>query len=443
MRILIGMFLMLKRPAIFLLVLCCLFGCSSFALGAASSPIKLNALLEDHPTVRVIAKLLPEFESATGIEVDIEVIPFEAMTHKAGETLRAGSEKYDIYMDGWVNAFEWAVSRHLEPLDQFFTASSSYPELDRGDFIEAYLNDARHEGHFYGLPVYGESTFLFYRRDIFAELGLEPPQTMEDIERAARIINEKNPGIIPITLRGRPGVHIAYAWSSFLWAFGGRWLDEHGRLDIASPEAIRSAQFFGDLLRNYGPAQVEEIGWEENRDLFLLGRAAMTIDATVNAAFNEEGGLSRVAGKVGYLATPVASGALLMGGQCSMITHQLYLNRYGKKKEAAFRFIAWATSAKNQLRSIEIMPSCGITSQTALNSEIFASRYHGFSKSIVTALENGNADFLPRMKQVQTVYRKVGDALLAIVKGKVKAEEILPEITREINDQLADLSEKK
>lgn len=426
------------RRVLSLLIFFALVCSASAAPGQGSGTLKLRALLEEHPTVRAMAKLLPEFENETGIEVDIEVIPFEAMTSKAALMLKEKSEKYDILMDGWVNAFEWAASGQLEPLNEYFIASAGYAHLDLQDFVAAYLNDACYNGNFYGLPVYGESTFLFYRRDIFAELGLKPPETMEDLELLAEKIKAARKDILAISLRGRPGVHIVYSWSSFLWAFGGRWLDEKGKLDIDTPEAIRAATFFAGLLRNYGPHGIENIGWHENRDLFMLGKAAMSIDATANGAFNEDTKNSLVAGKVAYVPTPVAKNVVRRGGQSSLLTHQLYISRYSRNKAAAFRFVSWATSKNVQLRSMEIEPNCGMTSKFALNSEKFAGSFGSFRQSLLESLENGNPDFMPRMKNLQQVYQLVGAGLSAIVKGEKDAEKVLPEICREINEQISE-----
>ena len=403
----------------------------------SSSHITINALLEDHPTVRVIAKLLPEFENETGIRVNIDVIPFEAMTQRARETLNEKSDHYDVYMDGWVNAIEWASQEHLEPLDEYVKQADVNQYIDMEDFIEAYITDARYKDKQYGLPIYGESTFLYYRKDLFSSYGIKPPETMEEIKTAAKRFKENNPNMYPITFRGREGVHIVYIWSSFLWGFGGRWLDDEGKLDLDSPEAVQSAFFFTDLLRNYGPPASTTFGWSENRDLFLKGKAAMSIDATVNGAFNENPKFSMVAGKVGYIATPKLSTAILKGGQSSLVTHQMYMNKYGKNKNAAFIFISWATSKNVQLRSIQIEPNCGMTSKSAINSSIFLEKFGAFKNSMLESLANGNPNYLPIIPEAPVIFQKVGKALSDILSGNSSAKDALKNVNRELNDIIA------
>ncbi len=422
---------------IFLFVLfCCLNGLNS-PLVAQIQPenknITINALLEDHPTVRSIAKLLPEYEKRTGIIVNIEVIPFEAMTRKADSSLKSGSDQYDVIMDGWVNAMEWASQGLLEPLDAYIDDKKKYPDLDIGDFVKVFIDDARFGDQLFGLPVYGESTFLFYRKDLFDQLGLSMPSSMLAIKEAAATISRKLPDVYPISMRGREGIHVVYSWSTFLWAFGGRWFDEKGRLELDSPQALEATLFFTDLLKNYGPPGVENFGWVENRDLFMRGKAAMSIDATVNGAFNENERLSKVNGKVGYVSSPVKTGVELKGGQNSLITHQMYINRFSKNKKAAFSFLAWATSKETQLASIEIEPNCGLTSIMAINSDVFAKNFGAFKEGMLEAAASGNREYLPMAPESKMIIEKVGKLLTSLIRDNKNAKQELIKLNDEIN----------
>ena len=428
---------MKKHNVVFLIILVgikCITSASATVQNFAG--VTIHAFLEEHPTVRVIAKLLPEFENATGIKVIIEVIPFESMTQKARETLKQNSDQYDVYMDGWVNALEWASSGYLAPLDEYLENRelSQYIELD--DFIGTYVSDAKLNGRLYGLPVYGESTFLYYRKDLFSLYGIKVPETMEEIESAARQFKTMDRNIYPITLRGRAGIHIVYAWASFLWGFGGRWLNEKGELELNTPQAIQAATFFTDLLRQYGPPACDSFGWMENRDLFLKGRVAMSIDATVNGAFNEDEKYSLVAGKVGYISTPKSAGAILKGGTTSLITHQMYINQFSKHKDAAFLFVSWATSKNVQLKSIEIEPNCGLTSKFAVNSTAFQEKFGAFRLSMLKSIQEGNPDYLPRIPEGPEIFEKIGQSLSLILSGKETAQSELNRVNHEINSKI-------
>ncbi|MBF0302174.1 MAG: sugar ABC transporter substrate-binding protein, partial [Desulfamplus sp.] len=434
---------------------------TSSAIDKPFEGVRLNALMEEHPTQKVVAKLLPEFEAETGIAVNIEVLPFEMQTNKAKTTLNSRSAEYDVYMDAWINAVEWAVSGHIQPLTEYITDSDSKTKdnkstnidntsinidqnssglgryIDISDFVEAYINDAKLGNTLYGLPMYGESTFLYYRKDLFEQYKIKVPETMEELMDAARQIKEQSKNqIYGITLRGREGIHSVYIWASFLWGFGGHWLNDQGQADLFTPEAVEAAQFYAALLNKYAPPAYNQFGWIENRDIFIRGKAAMSIDATVNGAFNEDPVKSRVAGKTGYALMPVKLGAKLKGGHTALVTHQMYINRYSKNRDAAFLFISWATSKKVQLKGLEIEPNCGVTSKTALHSPIYKEKFGAFTSSMTESLTHGNSNYLPIIKEGPFIFEKTGKALSEIISGKKPADKAMKELNQQINQYI-------
>ncbi len=413
-----------------------------FSIASADAGYKgitINALLEGHPTDRAVAKLLPEFEKQTGIRVNIEVLPFEKMTKTGEDILNSKSDRYDVIMDAWVNAVNYAEAGHLEPLDSFINNKRLNRFVDISDFVDEYLAESCYKRERFGLPMYGESTFFYYRKDIFDKYRIKVPETMEELKEAAAAVKEKSNGeVYGISLRGREGIHSVYIWSTFLWSFGGRWINEQGRSELDSPEAIKAAEFYSDLLNNYGPPGYSGFGWIENRDIFIRGRAAMSIDATVNGAFNEDTKISVVAGKTGYAGVPAAKGIKLKGGNSALVTHQMYINAYSKKKEAAFLFISWATSKKTQLRGLNHEPNSGVSSKTAINSALYNKKFGSFKKTMLESLKKGNPDYLPRVAQGPVIFQKTGEALSRILSGNEKAEEAMKRVNREINDILSE-----
>ena len=120
----------------------------------------------------------------------------------------------------------------------------------------------------------------------------------------------------------------------------------------------------------------------------------MSIDATVNGAFNEDPKESTVVGKVGYAATPVASGVDLKGGANSLAAHHVYLNAYGKQKEAAFLFMSWASSGATQVKGQALEANSGATSYKAMKSETYQEKFGAFRDGMLEAIEQGNPKYL-------------------------------------------------
>ena len=141
-------------------------------------------------------------------------------------------------------------------------------------------------------------------------------------------------------------------------------------------------------------------------------------------------------GKTGYAITPVAAGVKLKGGQCSLITHQLFLNKYGRNKDAAFVFISWATSKQVQMKGLEIEPDCGITSRTVLKSNLYQKKYGTFEGSMMEALNNGNPKYIPTIPEGPAIFEKTGEALSRVLSGKETAESAMTRVNRDINENI-------
>jgi ABC-type glycerol-3-phosphate transport system substrate-binding protein len=260
---------------------------------------------------------------------------------------------------------------------------------------------------------------------------------MDELMEAAKQITEKSNGeIYGITLRGQQGIHAVYIWATFLWGFGGRWLDENGRADLYTPEAIAGTQFYADILNKYGPPGYANFGWMENRVAFTSGKAAISIDATVNGAFNEDPNESSVVGKVGYAPVPQAAGVKLQGGQHSLAVHHLYLSKYSKNKEAAFLFMSWATSGPTQTKGLELEPNSGATSKMAMNSSVYQEKFGAFRDGMLEALSKANTGYLPEIPEANEMFNRVGVALSQVLAGKKSAEDALKDVNEELNTQV-------
>ena len=403
-------------------------------VSAQTGTTTLNVLMEGHPTTDAVKALLPEFEKATGIKVNIEVLPYEDMTAKAFLSLSQKSDRYDVYFDDWVHGVGYAVAGNIEALDPYIANKSINSYVDLKDFVATYVNQAKVDGKQYGLPMYGESTFLQYRKDLFKQYGIKVPTTFDEMMSAAKTVTEKSGGkVYGITLRGQQGIHAVYIWAAFLWGFGGHWFDADGKADINTPEAIAATNFYRDILTKYGPPGYANFGWTENRVAFTQGKAAMTIDATVNGAFDEDPSGSVIVGKVGYAPVPQAAGVTLKGGQHSLAVHHLYLSSYSKHKDAAFKFMTWATSKQTQIKGFAIAPNSGASSKSALYSKNFQSKYGAFVDGMLAALGKANQNYLPQVPEANEIINKTGVAISQVLAGARPAADALKEVNDDIN----------
>lgn len=386
---------------------------------------RLSVLMVGHPTSDAINQMLPDFTALTGIEVDLEIIPEADAMSKMLLEFSSGSGRYDIVenstnmLSGFVNA------GYVVPLDGFANEYGQF--IDKGDFVPTYLQTNTIDGKLYGLPVFGESSFLMYRKDLFEEYGIKVPTTFDEIELAAKTIEEKSNGeVVGITMRGQQGIQGVYIWASYLWGMGGSFISEDGKSVLNTPEAVEALTAFARVLQDYGPVGVANFGWEENRVLFQQGKAGMTLDATVNGAFNEDPAVSSVVGKVGYAPVPVQTDNP-KGGSSSLATFGMYVAADSRQQEAAWLFVSWATSKQAQIKSLELEPNSGVTSMAAMASEVFTERFGAFKEAMLESISRGNPQYLPTVPQASEIINNTGIAVSKVLAGTASAADALAE----------------
>ncbi len=115
------------------------------------------------------------------------------------------------------------------------------------------------------------------------------------------------------------------------------------------------------------------------RLLFQQGKAAMTLDATVNGAFNEDPAVSTVAGKVGYAPVPVQTDKP-KGGSSSLAVFDLHVASDSQQQDAAWLFISWATSKHSRSIRWILTRTPASPRLPPMNSEVFNKRYGAFKE---------------------------------------------------------------
>ncbi len=398
----------------------------------------INVLAEDISYTDNWKAQLSEFEKETGITVNIETVPYSDQAAKILMNFSQQSSDYDVVFTDNTYGSGYFASDFVEDLSGYESDAEDVVSFD--EFYDPYIAPMQKDDATFGLPVYGESTWLMYRTDLFEEYGIDgPPATMDELEEAARTITEKSGGdTAGITLRGAPGIQSVYPWAGFLRAFGGDFLTEDGDIDVDSAEAVEATEFWADLLGEYGPSGVGNFDWEQNRIAFTQGEAAMTIDATANGPFNEDPEASVIAGKVGYAPVPYGIDEPPASGNTnnSLNVHALYLSSFSENKDAAYQFMAWATSEDVQNHGVETTEAVGSTLQSVIEGDAYAEKYGAFQDAMLAQLKTGNVDYLPAGQDANAIITEVGQALSRTLAGEADASSALAAAQKALETQL-------
>ncbi len=309
-----------------------------------SEPVSLTIATVNNPDMLIMQSLTPKFTEKTGIELNYIILPENELRQKVTEDVRIGAGKYDIVTIGTYDTPFWGQNKWIESLEPYFDSMSpeEKKEYDREDIITTIRSALSYKGAQYALPFYGESSMLYYRKDLFEKAGLEMPEkpTWEQVYEFARKLHNPSKQQYGIILRGQPGWGMNMAvFASLINTFGARWYDMQWQPQFNTPRMKNCWEFYKKIITDAGEPEAYKAGNLECLDLFSGGNGAMWYDATVfaGALSNKD---SKVKGKVGYALAPTA----VKDNAGWLWAWSLAIESSSKKKDAAFKFMTWATS---------------------------------------------------------------------------------------------------
>src|SRR6266550_118664 len=307
---------------------------------AGGSGDRLRVLMVNNPQMVDLQKLASTFTQQTGIKVDFTVLPENDLRDKASQEFSSQAGQYDV---ATLSNFEipfYSKNHWLVPMDDYIAKDAAFDQSDILKPIAKSLTGP--DGKIYGEPFYGESSFLMYRKDVFAAKGLTVPDhpTWDQVADMAAKVDNAQPGMRGICLRGQPGWGQLFApLTTVVNTFGGTWFTQDWQAQVNSPAFTEATRFYVDLVRAHGEAGAPQAGFTECLNNTVQGNVAMWYDAT-SAAGSLEAADSPVRGKMGYTAAPVVqtkSSGWLYAWSWS-------IQQASQKKDNAWKFISWASS---------------------------------------------------------------------------------------------------
>ncbi|MFF0681937.1 ABC transporter substrate-binding protein [Streptomyces tendae] len=318
-----------------------LTGCWVGAGGAGSGGNAINVLMVNNPQMVELQKLTADhFTKETGIKVNFTVLPENDVRDKISQDFANQAGQYDAATLSNYEIPIYARNDWLHEMDSYVAKDPAYDEQDiLGPMRESLTAD---DGKLYGQPFYGESSFLMYRKDLFAKAGLTMPEhpTWTQVAGFAEKLDGSEPGMKGICLRGLPGWgELMAPLTTVVNTFGGTWFDEDWQARLDSPEWEKATKFYVDLVREHGESGAAQSGFAECLNNMTQGKVAMWYDAT-SAAGSLDAAKSPVKGKVGYAPAPVEK----TDSSGWLYTWAWGIQKASRNADKAWKFVSWASS---------------------------------------------------------------------------------------------------
>ncbi|WP_282086370.1 ABC transporter substrate-binding protein [Streptomyces tendae] len=318
-----------------------LTGCWVGAGGAGSGGNAINVLMVNNPQMVELQKLTADhFTEETGIKVNFTVLPENDVRDKISQDFANQAGQYDVATLSNYEIPIYARNDWLHEMDSYVAEDPAYDEQDvLGPMRESLTAD---DGKLYGQPFYGESSFLMYRKDLFAKAGLTMPEhpTWTQVASFAEKLDGSEPGMKGICLRGLPGWgELMAPLTTVVNTFGGTWFDQDWQARLDSPEWEKATKFYVDLVREHGESGAAQSGFAECLNNMTQGKVAMWYDATSAAGSLDAAG-SPVKGKVGYAPAPVEK----TDSSGWLYTWAWGIQKASRNADKAWKFVSWASS---------------------------------------------------------------------------------------------------
>ncbi len=347
-----------------------------------------------------------QFTDLTGITVEWGATPYGAFQEEIMKEGAAGNTSYDLV--AWVDNWGPGLWQFIQPLDENIKADN----VDLKDFPQAYLQPGQNkDGQQVGLPLRGHAYTLFYRKDVFDQLGLKTPETWADVEAAAKVIEEKTDlvGITPYY--GLTGGQNLFTWMAMLWSNGGDIFDANWKPTFNNEAGIEATQRYVDWVNKLkiAPEASKAFGESEGQTEFAQGRAAMWLGWSWYYANFSNPKLStpEVVKGTAFVPSPAWEGK----GKPATYGYiwETGIFKDSKNKDAAWEYMKWMLSPQTEKwvamdKSDPTRDNVVAVHYSVLNDPEVNAKHNNLQKGIAAILENARAlPMMPDWLQVQGI----------------------------------------
>ena len=254
--------------------------------------------VNNKPKEKAVDAVLAGFEKAhEDTKVTVEYIPVETRAQRIKAAFNDPKSAPDVIEFGNTDTAGYVKDGGLADISKEFAAWDEAKDTD-----PAAKQSVTVGGNVYGAPLFVGVRALYYRTDVFEDLGIEPPKSQAELISTAKKVHKEKPDLYGLAVGGA----YTYGAMPFIWAHGGELADETGvtyESAINSEKARKGIEAYTSLFGddNCPAAKCAAMGGNATVTAFASGKAAMAIGGDFSHAAVEEG---TVKGKYAVVPLP-------------------------------------------------------------------------------------------------------------------------------------------
>jgi multiple sugar transport system substrate-binding protein len=380
---------------------------------------EVNVLFLDRPGYNAVKQMLPDFEAATGIKMNITTVPYE---NALGEQVRdfvAGGD-IDIALVDLVWLGNFAENGWIVPVETFTSNPAlADPDLDMADFFQLPLSAfGEWNGTLYGLPFDNYSGLMFYNSCMLKDAGFDkPPATWQEVMDVYGPALTKDGKYAYALQSKRNETQSADSFARFLWPFGGSFLNAEFKSNLNSPESQAGLQFRQDLMK-FMPEGIVAYDHAETVNALAQGDVAFITEWSAfysTLASAETSTLGECLAVAPEPTGPAGRKPALGGFSLAVATQA-----DEAEQAAAWLFIQWATSKANAGKYLELG---GVPARQSAYADPALAETYKFIPALVESWQEGVPEFRPRFAEWPAITEIVQEWGTKMMLGEVSVEE--------------------
>lgn len=238
------------------------------------------------PKEKVVRDVVDRFEKKhDGVGVDVQYIPVDSRAEKIKGAFNDPGSAPDVIEYGNTDTAGYVADGGLADVSKDLKSWDAAKDID-----PTARRSVSVEGKQYGAPLFVGVRALYYRTDVFEELDIEPPRTLDEVADAAHKVRAAHKDMYGIAVGGS----YTYGAMPYLWAHGGELARKKGEgfasaLDTAAAKkGIRAyTELFGD--DNCPAGKCAQMTGNDVVEAFAGGKAGMVIGGDFNRQAMEDG----------------------------------------------------------------------------------------------------------------------------------------------------------
>jgi multiple sugar transport system substrate-binding protein len=307
----------------------------TFATGKDTSgflPKQVAAWNSLHPTEKVEVKELPE--------------DADAQRQQMVQNAQAKSDAFSVLNMDVVWTSEFAANQWIVQLPE-----DKFPDLSK--LIPATVETAKYRDKLYAVPITSDGGLLYYRKDLLAKAGVQPPKTWAEMTAACVAVQKlpeaKGMGCYAGQFEKYEGLTVNF--SEAINSAGGVIVDKDGKPNVDTPQALAGLE---ELTKAFQAGVIPKAAItykeEEGRRAFQEGKLLFHRNwPYVYSLASKTDGSSKIVGKFGVAPLPGQTGP----GVSSLGGHDYAISAFAKNKATAVDFINFMASEARQKANLE------------------------------------------------------------------------------------------